>query len=448
LKDMQLGSRADARYRTVTEERIIDMLMLAGWVMELNAGRRLEAATCTAAALENWISLGLGYRTSDRGERLFDPVEVVNCMKWAGLNNLDSFWVDRFVGTGRSLLREWDATAVEAGSKSRRDNRTPAHFSVTLRRRFDLRRFQRGAKVRLRLPLPLSAWVVDDINVSPIIPNDLSANVTRSDGRLDVQFGVPTDPIVDIAAEFSFTTTGSPMNAKVGGLDPKEAEIYLRPNEGLIRISPRIQALADTLSEHEKVSRNIVAALWHYVIDELSCGMAHYDQVSADAPGDWVLDSGWYDCQLGSALFVSMCRARGIPARILSGHVLYRPAPGFHYWAEVWIEGQGWTPFDLLSWDLSEGGRNSTWRDYFAENIDYRMVTQCMPLAFTGPMSVRFPAAWHLITTPTSTGMETCFSELDGSLIYSDHVSVRKPSPPRSVSNTVTPAVNLYTIPH
>jgi hypothetical protein len=426
---MQLGSRAEPRYRTVTEARIIDILVLAGWVVELNAGRRREATTSTAATLENLISLGLGYRVSGRGERLFDPVEVVNCMKWAGLNNLDNFWVDRFVGTGRSLLREWDATAVEGDSKSGPGNRIPKRFSVTLRRRFDLRGFQRGAKARLRLPLPLSTCVVGNIDVSPIIPNDLSANVTRSDGRLDIQFAVPNDPIVDLAAEFSFTTTGSSIDAKAGGLDPKESEIYLRPNEGLIRITPRIQALADKLSGRENISRNIVAALWSYMIDKLSCGMAHYDQVSADAAGDWVLDSGWYDCQLGSALFASMCRARGIPARIMSGHMLYRLAPGFHYWTEVWIEGQGWTPFDLLSWDLSEAGRNSTWQDYFAGTIDYRMVTQCMPLAFTGPMSVRFPAAWHLITTPSSTGMETCFTELDGNLIYSDHVSVRKLEP-------------------
>jgi Transglutaminase-like superfamily len=444
---MRLGSRAEARYRTVTEARIIDMLVLAGWVVELNAGRRLEAKTSTAATLENLISLGLGYGVSERGGRLFDPVEVVNCMKWAGLNNLDNFWVDRFVGTARSLLRESNPMAVEGGSKSRPHNLIPARFSVTLRRRFDLSRLQRGAKARLRLPLPLSTCVVGDIEVSPIIPGDLSANVTRSDGRLDVQFAVPSDPIVEIAAEFSFTTTGSSTDAKAGGLDPKESEIYLRPNEGLIRITPRIQHLADKLSGHEKISRNIIAALWSYVIDELNCGMVHYDQVSADAPGDWVLDSRWYDCQLGSALFASMCRARGIPARIMSGHMLYRPAPGFHYWTEVWIEGRGWTPFDLLSWDLSEAGRNSTWRDYFAGHIDYRMVTQCMPLAFTGPMSVRFPAAWHLITTPSSTGMETCFSELDGSLIYSDHVSVRKLEPHPSAGASSS-AADLAAVSH
>lgn len=423
---MQLGCQADDRYRTVTEERIIDMLLLAGWVVELADGRRVEAEASTTATLRNLISLGLGYRVSGHGERLFDPVEVVNCMKWAGMNNLDNFWVDRFVGTGRSLLRESNPTALEGGRESRPDHLVPARFDVTLRRRFDLSRFARGAKARLRVPLPLSSCIVGDMEVSPMISDALSAIVTRSDGRLEVQFAVPKDPVVDIAADFSFTTTGSSSDPKAGGLDPKASEIYLRPTEGLIRITPRIKALSDKLVGHEKISRNVVAALWNYVIDELSCGMVHYDQVSADAPGDWVLDSGWYDCQLGSALFASMCRARGIPARIMSGHMLYRLAPGFHYWTEVWIEAQGWTPFDLLTWDLSEAGHNSKWRDYFAGHVDYRMVTQCMPLAFTGPMSVRFPAAWHLITTPSSTGMETFFSELDGNLIYSDLVSVRK----------------------
>lgn len=153
------------------------------------------------------------------------------------------------------------------------------------------------------------------------------------------------------------------------------------------------------------------------------CGMVHYDQVNADAPGDWVLNAGWYDCQLGSALFASMCRAQGIPARILSGHMLYRLAPGFHYWAEVWIDELGWTPFDLLTWDLSKGGRDLAWRNCFVGKIDYRMVTQCFPLAFTGPMSVRFPPAWHLINAPFDGGMEINFTELDGKLIYCDRVT-------------------------
>jgi hypothetical protein len=104
---------------------------------------------------------------------------------------------------------------------------------------------------------------------------------------------------------------------------------------------------------------------------------------------------------------------------------MYRLAPGFHYWAEAWIEGCGWTPFDLLNWDLSKAGSDSQWRGSFVGAVDYRLVTQCFPLVCTGPMSVRFPPAWHLMNKAFSNGMEIRFTELDGKLIYSDRISCR-----------------------
>jgi hypothetical protein len=134
------------------------------------------------------------------------------------------------------------------------------------------------------------------------------------------------------------------------------------------------------------------------------------------------LDNGWYDCQLGSSLFIAICRARGIPARLASGYMLYDLAPGYHYWSEIWQDGHGWLPFDLLCWDLSAGGRDVPWRIHFAGAIDYRMVTQCLPLSFTGPMSVRFPPAWHLLNAPLDRGMIVHFTALDGEPIYSDQI--------------------------
>jgi hypothetical protein len=103
---------------------------------------------------------------------------------------------------------------------------------------------------------------------------------------------------------------------------------------------------------------------------------------------------------------------------------LYQFTPTFHYWAEVWIEGRGWVPFDFLCWDLSQGGQENRWRDYFRGQLDYRMVTQCMPLIFTGPMSTKFPPAWHMIATRAGDGVEVCFQELGGRLIYRDRVAV------------------------
>ncbi len=425
LKIRSPGVRAEDRYRTVSEQETIDTLLVAAFVSDLEAGRRESAVARVCSALDNWIKLGLGFRMSNRGERMFDPVEVVNRMKWAGYQGLDGFWVNHFVATGRALFGEW--TPATDGTPSRMGPHAPAHFSISLRRIFGLNGIEAGQKLRLRLPLPLSQSS-EQVEIEPIASPHLFARVARSEGRLDFQFAAPSEPVVEIAAKMSFTTNGCSRDDIFGCLPDDKRETYLRANEGLVRVTPPIQALAHAIAGMGRDHLEMATSLFHYIIDELMCGMVHYDQVSADSPGDWVLKAGWYDCQLGSALFVSMCRARGIPARILSGHMLYRLAPGFHYWAEVWIDGLGWTPFDFLTWDLSQAGRDTAWRGCFVGRVDYRMVTQCFPLLFTGPMSVRFPAAWHLVNAPYDGGMQISFTELDGKLIYRDLITSQRTS--------------------
>jgi hypothetical protein len=424
LKKTSPGIGVDDRYRTVSEQQIVDILLVAAFVFELDAGQRESAMARIYSALDAWVELGLGYRISGDGNRLFDPVEVINHMKWAGYQGHDDFWINHFVGTSRAFFSESSLVLPNSGfpSFNRRD---PARFSVSLRRTFDLSGIEVGQKLRLRLPLPLSQSS-EDIEIEPFASADLSARIIRSEGRLDFQFAASSRPVVEIAAKISFTTDGRSKDDLPERPISNEANVYLRGSEGLIRVTPRVQALSQKLAGTGGDQHAVAIQFFRYIVDELMCGMVHYDQVHPDAPGDWVLESGWYDCQLGSALFVSMCRASGIPARILSGHMLYRLAPGFHYWAEIWTGGQGWIPFDFLNWDLSQGGRDAAWRNCFIGTIDYRMVTQCFPLIFTGPMSVRFPSAWHLINAPLSSGMEINFTELNGRLIYRDRVTLQK----------------------
>jgi hypothetical protein len=258
-----------------------------------------------------------------------------------------------------------------------------------------------------------------------ILPSDYqSARADKSDGRLEFQFTAPPDHFLEVGAEISFTTKGRSSEGEML-LAGTPIETYLRPSEGFINITPRVRELAQSLGGKDQ-SWDAAIACWNYVLDELCCGMVRYDQIDQAVPGDWVLDNGWYDCHLGASLFIALCRARGIPARLLSGYVLYKQAPGFHYWAEIWIPGQGWLPFDFLSWDLSVGGRDQYWRNYFVGKSEYRMVTQCFPLAFTGPMSVRFPQAWNLTNAPADTGMQIAFTELGGNLIYRDRTSLQR----------------------
>ena len=422
--DHRLGIQTDDRYRTVSEARLLEVLLLGGAVFEVAAGRYAQALESVRTALQAWIELGLRYRISGRGERLYDPVEVMNFQKWAGLRGLDRFWIDSFVDTHRKLVRDW---AEQRGHDSRApDGQCDAPFKVLLQRRCNVRDFAAGTRLRLRMPLPLPCAYVHDVEIVPRVSPALAAEVVLNDGRMEVRLAATGEPFIDIGAEVSFMAAPRPADSAgpPGRLEPEEAGTYLRPIEGLVRITPRLQALAESLAGREGNPSNMVRAFWNYLIDEFRCGMIHYDQIDVEAPGDWVLESGWYDCQLASAVFVTLCRARGIAARIIGGHLLYRFMPTNHYWAEAWIDGRGWLPFDFLCWDLSAAGRDPQWRDHFAGSIDYRMVTQCLPRAFTGSMSVRLPPAWHMLQARAGEGGEIEMIALDGSVAYRDIIVV------------------------
>jgi transglutaminase-like putative cysteine protease len=404
MKRSAPGVRFSDYYRTVPAGQIIDMLLLAGWTYQQDDA---EANATTRQALDRWTGMGLGVRAPPTGERLFDPVEVVNVLKQLGLEGRDSFWADRYVHTGRRLVTD---LAVNAGRR----------FSVDFRRTFSLRAVPVGKTLRLRAPLPLASIHGDSLEIAPFVHGSPDAQLAASDGRLEARLVASSNGPVTLGAKLNFL--GATPLSRGAGLS--NAPSYLKPREGLIVVTERVNTLAHALVGPSADTASLVSAFWAYMMDELTCGAIHYDQVRAEAPCDWVLETGWYDCQLGSALFIALCRARGIPARLAGGHVLYRRAPTNHYWAEVWFEEMGWTPFDFLSWDLSLGGGDPHWRNHFFGRVDDRMVTQLLPFEFTGALGVVMPDAWHIIQTAKDQGVEISLTAVDGQPVYSDFVSI------------------------
>ncbi|HWF47343.1 MAG TPA: transglutaminase-like domain-containing protein [Bryobacteraceae bacterium] len=397
------GVRFADDYRTVAEGRILDMLLLAGSAYELG---RPEAIAATREALDRWIDMGLGVRRSRTGERLFDPVEVVNVLKGLGLEGRDCFWADRYVRTGRRLVTDLSCNGGRG-------------YIIHFRRNFSLRTVPVGKNLRLRMPLPLASIYGDELNIAPFIEGASDARLAMSDGRLEARFQAPGAPVT-LGAKLRFPEIVRPSRT----IHLLDLLPYLRAREGLIVITDRVSALAQALAGPDADAVSAVRAFWNYLLDELCCGAIHYDQVRTDAPCDSVLETGWYDCQLGSALFVALCRARQIPARLVSGHVLYQRAPTNHYWAEVWFNETGWTPFDLLSWDLSIGGRDSQWREHFYGRIDDRIISQRLPFEFTGALGVSLPDAWHIVQTASDDGVDISLVAVSGEPVYSDVISI------------------------
>lgn len=59
-----------------------------------------------------------------------------------------------------------------------------------------------------------------------------------------------------------------------------------------------------------------------------------------------MLRQGRGDCGQLSSLLVALCRARGIPARLLVGTWVAPRIDSGHSWVEIWVEGLGWVPAD------------------------------------------------------------------------------------------------------
>jgi hypothetical protein len=409
---LPLGFHQRPQYRTVSEALILDMCHVAGWACERSENSPGMAITCEA--LKSWIGMGLEFRLGTDGVRYFDPVEVLNFMKLAGLDGRQAFWTEHVVGTARRLVRTMDSE-------------DPRNFTVELRRMFNTRSLAAGTALRLRMPLPLTSDHLGNLDVRPhaVESSSIETDVAVSRGRLEVRAQASSSDEMTIGATATFTAVPrdpgrEPPRSDLSAPDPR----YLRQRDGLIVVSNRIAALASSLAGPGDDPLAAIRAFWNYCLDEFFQGAVHYDQVDLDAPGDWLLDSGWGDCQLVAAVFASMCRARGIPARILGGFYLYKARPTEHFWAEAWIDGQGWTPFDFGCWELSRGGCDIEWRDHFFGRIDARLTNQCFPFEFTGAIGVKIPAAWQVVQSMEPDGASVALLDVTGSLVYRDFVSI------------------------
>ena len=386
-------------YRSVPEEQMIGMLLLEGYA---NATDMITARQQAGETLDRALKDGLATRTDNIVQRLYDPVEVISHLKTAGRQGRDDFWPLRMMPTLRQFVGDL----------------TPASKVVMdYSRTFNVSAIPSEKSLRLRMPLPLPERY-KTIDIETHLPAEASQE-RKSDGRLEVKVMTASAP--EITCGVTLTLEPQVQDTLP---PPADRDIYLRPKEGLIMISDQVAALADRLSGNAKLE-NAVRAFWNYVMDEFQFCPIHYDQVSADAPLDWVIESGIYDCQLASALFAGLCRAKGIPARLVGGNFLYRNSPTNHYWAEAWLDNSGWTPFDFLSWDLSNGGEDPIWREHFYGRTDARLVTECLPQSFVGAIGIPVPPIWHILRTKSHEGADIQLVDLHGAFIYRDQITIR-----------------------
>src|ERR1700744_5791869 len=101
MKSEPLGIRFGDRYRNIPEAQIVEMLILAGWADDPDS---TEAKAASEGALQLWTESGLNFRRAANQGRLFDPMEVNNFMKKAGIDGRDGFLTERMIPVHRRMV--------------------------------------------------------------------------------------------------------------------------------------------------------------------------------------------------------------------------------------------------------------------------------------------------------------------------------------------------------
>jgi transglutaminase-like putative cysteine protease len=156
-----------------------------------------------------------------------------------------------------------------------------------------------------------------------------------------------TDPVNFEAVSYTHTRAVQPLDA-----------VARRQDTALPRTgNPRARALAEALGKRAGSD----AALVQAVLDYLRTGGFVYslepERLGPDAIDDFLFRTRVGFCGHYASAFVALMRAAGVPARVVTGYLggewvpygvgyfLVRQSEA-HAWAEVWLEGRGWTRVD------------------------------------------------------------------------------------------------------
>lgn len=250
-----------------------------------------------------------------------------------------------------------------------------------------------GAKqVRLWIPVPLDT---PDQKISKLVfkctgagvgtalgarPDDLKSG---SKGGLkwtinDISGGFGRSVCVEsegvpIAVELEFDVKR--YETKGGGQASPEELLELRQPDKMIPLDGKVAAVAATLKLPED-PKAAVRSLYDHTLERMKYDKPETDKSWGRGDAEWACDAKFGNCTDFHSYFMGLARVKGISTRfemgfpIPDGEEKQAKVGGYHCWAYVWLDGQGWMPVDI-----SEADKHPEKTDFFFGTLDADRVT-------------------------------------------------------------------------
>ncbi len=240
--------------------------------------------------------------------------------------------------------------------------------------------FVPGETYRVHLPLPIVSAQTGKVELLSCSPSPLSVSPENHPQRtvcFEVQLAENKPFVIEYAYESAMRyvdITKPPQSQEpVYPRCPDPASDDLGELPPHIVFTPYIKSLVEEIINGEENPLQKARKIYDFVTTKVTYSFVrsyltlenHVEYVSVNLKGD---------CGLQALLFITLCRAAGIPARWQSGLAAEPTSIGSHDWAQFYVWPWGW-----LFCDCSYGG--AAWRkgnmerwDFYFGNLDpYRM---------------------------------------------------------------------------
>src|ERR1700687_1572140 len=265
---------------------------------------------------------------------------------------------------------------------------------LTFHYAFTVRNVGPGERVRVWIPLAHSD-AFQDVKVAskrgdlplqqehqPEYGNEVLYGETSKAEKGEYRFSVDYDVV---RREHVVLVSGKPLSGpRSAKLTRVELARFLEPDR-LVPVAGVPAQLAAQETKGATTPLEKAKDIYEYVFrtmkyDKTGTGWGHGDTL-------WACDSKHGNCTDFHSVFISMARAEKVPARFQIGFPL--PAdkhsaeiPGYHCWAEFYLDATGWVPVDI-----SEAWKHQEKHDYFfgANDVNRMQFTQGRDLKLAPP---------------------------------------------------------------
>ena len=201
----------------------------------------------------------------------------------------------------------------------------------------------------LWIPLPVTRGTQ---TVSDVVIDAPWTFTRKRDGEFGNEYAFaridnPPAGEISVRVRFHFTRSEESMAAPAETTASRaELRRALRADR-LVTLSPRVRKLADEVTAGKSTPIERAHAIFEHLVATMK-----YDKTTpgwGNGDTERACDIRKGNCTDFHSLFLSLARAKGIPARFVIAFPLTSAvghAAGYHCWAEFYVQGKGWIPVD------------------------------------------------------------------------------------------------------